>query len=141
MSAPAASSPAVRLRMRRQRSRDTGPELALRAALRRRGVTGYRLHWEVLPRRRADLAWPGRRVAVFVDGCFWHGCPAHSRGTRANAAWWAAKVTRNAARDLDTTERLSRQGWTVLRVWEHADPEAAAREVARAVRAAPQGMR
>lgn len=140
---PPASSPAVRDRMRRQRVRDTAPELALRAALRARGVRGYRVHWPLpLPRRRADVAFPGPRLAVFVDGCWWHGCPAHCRGSRANAAWWRAKAARNRARDADTDARLRAAGWAVVRLWEHDDPRLAAALVAETLaRRGPRGRR
>lgn len=118
-------------RMRGQRTRGTGPELALRAALRYLGATGYRCQWplplEGRP-RTADLAWPGRRLAVFVDGCFWHGCPDHLCPTRNNRSWWAAKAAGNRTRDAATTEQLAALGWDVVRVWEHEHPrEAAAR--------------
>jgi DNA mismatch endonuclease (patch repair protein) len=62
---------------------------------------------------------------VFVDGCFWHGCPVHGTSPRNNGAWWAEKLTKNVERDRDTDERLMQAGWTVLRIWEHVDPEAA----------------
>lgn len=116
--------------MQAQRTRDTSPEVALRRELRRRGHRGYRLDWK-LPesRRRADIAWPGRRVAVFVDGCFWHACPVHGTLPRANRAWWEEKLQTNAARDLATNEDLARRGWIVVRVWEHETPEAAAGRV------------
>lgn len=118
---------ATRERMRRQRTAETGPELKLRAALRELGATGYRCHWRLpVPRRTADLAWPGRRLAVFVDGCFWHGCPEHSRPVTNNRGWWAAKVAGNRARDAATTAALEAAGWEVVRVWEHQDPREAA---------------
>ena len=100
--------------------RDTKPELALRRALYARGHR-YRVQLPVpgLARRRIDVAFPGRKVAVFVDGCFWHRCPAHCRVPRANEAWWLWKLERNTARDVDTTRHLTEQGWHVVRVWEH----------------------
>ncbi len=123
--------------MRRQARRDTKPEVALRRELHRRGrrffvdrppVTGLR--------RRADLVFPRRRVAVYVDGCFWHCCPAHATRPRNNAEWWAAKLAANVARDRDTDDRLTAAGWTVVRVWEHEDPVAAADRVQAALDAA-----
>lgn len=112
----------VRRRMERTaRGRDTGAELALRRELWHRGLRGYRVDWP-LPidrRRRADVAWPGRRVAVFVDGCFWHRCPEHFQAPKANAEWWAAKLARNVSRDRDTDLRLDAEGWIVIRAWEH----------------------
>jgi DNA mismatch endonuclease (patch repair protein) len=74
-------------------------------------------------------------VAVFVDGCFWHGCPVHGTWPKANAEWWRAKILRNVQRDRDTDETLSEAGWKVLRFWEHEDPVKAARTVARVVSA------
>lgn len=124
---PPASSPAVRDRMSRQRSRDTAPELALRRELWSRGLR-YRVQHRAacLPRRTIDVAFPRDRVAVFVDGCFWHGCPAHSRPTKSNSGWWAEKIRANGERDADTVARLEADGWTVVRAWEHEDPVAVA---------------
>ena len=132
---PRPSSPAVRTRMRATRQRDTPCELALRSALR---VQGLRYRVDVpLPgtRRRADVAFPGAKVAVFVDGCFWHGCPQHGTWPKANASWWREKIEANRRRDEDTARRLAGAGWVVLRFWEHADSAAAAQEIADALRA------
>jgi DNA mismatch endonuclease (patch repair protein) len=120
--------------MQGTRRRDTGGELALRAALHRSGLR-FRVDWP-LPgtRRRADVAFPARRIAVFVDGCFWHGCPDHGTWPRANARWWRAKIEANVARDRDTVTQLTAIGWAVLRFWEHDDPGRAAATVTRAVR-------
>jgi DNA mismatch endonuclease (patch repair protein) len=79
-----------------------------------------------LPRRRADIVFVGARVAVFVDGCFWHGCPDHCVRPKANAAWWREKIATNRRRDAETNAALSRLGWCVIRVWEHENPTAAA---------------
>ena len=120
--------------MRSNRGRDTGPELALRRVLHARGLR-YRVD-HPLPfdrRRRADVAFTRARVAVFVDGCFWHGCPEHGSTPRANSAFWSAKIERNRARDADTTERLEGLGWTVLRFWEHEEPSRSGQVVARTV--------
>jgi DNA mismatch endonuclease (patch repair protein) len=109
--------------------RDTAPELALRRELLMRGRRGYRIDRDLhLPgvRRRADIAWVGRRVAVFVDGCFWHGCPTHGTTPATNASYWTPKLARNVARDRETDRIAASQGWTVIRVWEHEPPEAAA---------------
>ena len=76
-------------------------------------------------RRTADIVFSRRRVAVFVDGCFWHGCPEHRTYPKANAEWWSAKLERNIERDADTDRRLSEAGWTVVRIWEHESPEGA----------------
>jgi DNA mismatch endonuclease (patch repair protein) len=86
-------------------------------------------------RRRADLTFVRARVAVFVDGCFWHGCPRHVTWPKANADWWRAKIDANRRRDADTTRRLRVAGWRVVRVWEHESPMIAAIRVAKTVRA------
>jgi DNA mismatch endonuclease, patch repair protein len=79
-------------------------------------------------RRRADIVFTAARVAVFVDGCFWHSCPQHATQPKANAMWWAEKLKANRQRDMDTDRELAEAGWAVLRFWEHEDPaEAAAR--------------
>jgi DNA mismatch endonuclease (patch repair protein) len=95
---------------------------------------GYRYRVDVAPlaalRRRADIVFTRARVAVFVDGCFWHGCPDCDLRPKANAAWWREKLDRNRARDADTDTQLVRAGWAVVRVWEHEDLEASARRVA-----------
>lgn len=137
---PIASSEAASRRMRMTRSRDTKPELALRRLLHRRGLR-FRVHYGVLPRRTADVVFPRQRIAVFVDGCFWHSCPDHGTSSSANAQFWAHKLASNHARDLDTDARLKLQNWTVLRFWEHDDPERAARAIEQAVRGAREAMR
>jgi DNA mismatch endonuclease, patch repair protein len=115
--------------MQSTRRKDTAPEIALRSILHRRGLR-FRVEFK-LPglRRRADIAFPRQRLAVFVDGCFWHGCPDHGTWPKANADWWASKIRANQARDADTNERLVAQGWRVLRVWEHEVPSDAADRV------------
>jgi DNA mismatch endonuclease (patch repair protein) len=114
--------------------RDTPGELALRSALRTLGLR-YRVD-AALPgtRRRADVAFIGAKVAVFVDGCFWHGCPSHGTWPKTNAVWWREKIQGNRRRDRDTDEQLIRDGWTVLRFWEHDDPSDAAAVVALTVK-------
>jgi DNA mismatch endonuclease (patch repair protein) len=116
--------------MQRQRRRDTGPEIALRSLLHREGFR-FRVDYP-LPglRRRADVAFPRRRLAVFVDGCFWHGCPEHGTWPKANAAWWRAKITANQERDRDTDRCLREAGWEVVRVWAHEPPAQVATQVA-----------
>ena len=133
---PGASSPELSERMSTFPRRDTAPELELRRELWRRGLR-YRVDRPLdgKRRRRADLTFVGPKVVVFVDGCFWHGCPEHGTSPKANAEWWAEKLARNMARDADTDEYLSSQGWTVLRFWEHEDVLAAADQVERVVRA------
>jgi DNA mismatch endonuclease (patch repair protein) len=116
--------------MSKQRTRDTDTEIALRRQLHARGVR-YRLHLRIVPgtRREVDIVIPRARLAVFVDGCFWHGCPVHESYPRANGAWWRDKIEGNQRRDADTDERLSAAGWRVIRVWEHEDPDTAAEAV------------
>lgn len=118
--------------MQGNRGRDTRPELALRRRLHALGLR-YRVNAQ-LPlhgvRRRADVAFPRLRVAVFVDGCLWHSCPDHCRPPRTNAEYWRDKLARNHARDMDTDRRLTELGWIVLRIWEHEDPPEAAAKVA-----------
>lgn len=131
-----ASSEAARLRMQRQGRQDTVPELAVRRALHARGLR-YFVHRRPLPelRRTADLVFPTERVAVFVDGCFWHGCLEHGRREiRQNTWYWPEKIASNRRRDADTNERLRAQGWLPVRAWEHEDPEAVADAVEAAVR-------
>jgi len=120
--------------MSRQRRRDTAPEVALRRELHRRGL---RFFVDRAPltglRRRADLVFPRRRLAVYVDGCFWHRCPVHATDPKNNSEWWAAKLAGNVARDRDTDARLAAAGWTVVRIWEHEDPLVAADRVQNAL--------
>ncbi|MEV7288063.1 very short patch repair endonuclease [Streptomyces sp. NPDC093252] len=131
---PKASSAAVSTRMSKQASKDTGAELAVRRLLHAAGLR-YRLEYPVpgIPRRRIDVAFTGVRVAVLIDGCFWHGCPEHATQPKSNAQWWRDKLDRNMARDRETTEHLIAEGWVVLRFWEHEDPERVALRVAAAV--------
>ena len=129
-----ASSDAVRQRMSRQASHDTQPELLLRRALHRLGLR-YRVHLRPARgiRRQADIVFTRAKVAVFVDGCFWHRCPQHGTEPKANAAWWKVKLDRNVDRDRETDQVLTAAGWTVIRVWEHEDLIEAARRVVTAV--------
>jgi DNA mismatch endonuclease (patch repair protein) len=120
--------------MQDQRARNTAPERALRGELHRRGLR-YFVHRRPLPtlRREADLVFSRARVAVFVDGCFWHGCPDHGTSPKSNAEWWAAKLAGNRARDTNTDAVLCAAGWTVVRVWEHESAAGAADRVQAAV--------
>ncbi|WP_269803216.1 very short patch repair endonuclease [Streptomyces sp. Go-475] len=130
-----ASSNAARATMRANRSQDTKPELALRRAIHALGLR-YRVSIRPLPslRRTADIVFTRAKVAVFLDGCFWHGCPVHHTLASANATYWQDKVRRNRERDQDTNAQLAAAGWTVLRFWEHEDLAAAALRVAEVVR-------
>lgn len=127
--------------MQSNKSRDTKPEKALRSAVHALGLR-YRVSAKPLAglRRTADMVFPAAKVAVFLDGCFWHGCPQHHTVASANAKFWADKVEGNRTRDRDTDERLAQAGWVSVRVWEHEDPvEAAARvrEIVRSRRGDP----
>lgn len=132
-----AATPGIRSRMQLQRERDTAPEVRLRRELHARGLR-YRLDQPVVPgtkQRRVDIVFPKAKVAVFVDGCFWHGCPDHGvRRHEINAWYWPHKIAGNQRRDADTDQRLQGAGWKVIRIWEHEDVARAARRVERAVR-------
>lgn len=130
-----ASSPATRKSMQGNRRRDTSPEWQVRRLLHRQGLR-YRVD-QPLPfdkRRRADITFTRARVVVFIDGCFWHGCPEHFVAPKAHPEYWQPKIAANRARDAETTRRLSDEGWTVLRFWEHEDPAAVADAIAAQVR-------
>lgn len=110
--------------MRANRRRDTSPELEIRRRIHAAGLR-YRVDAAVLPgdrRRRVDIVFTRRRIAVFIDGCFWHGCPEHFVYPKANADYWGLKIARNRERDAETNLRLRNEGWMVLRYWEHEDP-------------------
>jgi DNA mismatch endonuclease, patch repair protein len=126
--------------MRANRGRDTRPELALRSAVHALGVR-YRVNARPLPqlRRTADLVFTRAKVAVFLDGCFWHACPQHFRPTKAHEGFWGVKISESQRRDKDTDRQLADAGWTVIRVWEHEDPVAAAERIAATVRHANTG--
>jgi len=122
--------------MQANRSRDTEPELALRRLLHARGLR-YRVAARPLKgvRRTADLVFRPSRVAVFVDGCFWHRCPDHATDPKVNSGYWEPKLARNVDRDRETDQLLERAGWLSVRVWEHEDAAVAADRVARIVEA------
>lgn len=119
--------------MKATRRRDTAPEAALWEALRRLGVEPELDYGLPGGSRRADAALVGAKIAIFVDGCFWHGCPEHGTWPRANAEAWRLKIETNRARDRSTDERLANEGWTVIRAWEHQNPDDVAQEVASAI--------
>ncbi|MFE9394514.1 very short patch repair endonuclease [Streptomyces flavidovirens] len=134
---PIPSSAGVSARMSRQGSRDTSAEIAVRRLLHAAGLR-YRVNVPVpgMPRRTIDIAFGRAKIAVFLDGCFWHGCPQHATQPKSNAEWWRTKLDKNIARDRETTEHLEAQGWTVLRFWEHENPQTVALAVTTAKRAA-----
>lgn len=121
--------------MRANRRRDTKPEMAVRRAVH---AAGLRYRVDVRPlvqlNRRADLVFSRARVAVFVDGCYWHGCPEHGTVAKSNASYWSTKIARNRERDRDTDLQLGAAGWHVVRIWEHQDPVCAADNIAKVVR-------
>jgi DNA mismatch endonuclease, patch repair protein len=120
--------------MQANRSRDTGPEIAIRSILHRKGYR-YLVSARPLPglRRTADMVFRGPKVAVFIDGCFWHGCPQHHTVASTNAEYWQAKVHENRTRDADTDRLMKAAGWTSIRVWEHEEPVSAADRIAQVV--------
>jgi len=125
-------SPAVTRRMRRNRKCDTTPETRLRSALHAAGLrfrTHYPIRTAVAGIVRPDAVFTRRRIAVFVDGCFWHVCPIHGNLPTHNPGYWAWKLTRNVVRDRLVDQALSEEGWTVVRIWEHDDPAHACERV------------
>ncbi|MDF4251538.1 very short patch repair endonuclease [Streptomyces sp. WMMB303] len=134
MDAASPSSDGVSARMSRQASQDTGAERAVRRLLHAAGYR-YRTHFPVpgMRRRKIDIAFTRAKLAVLIDGCFWHGCPEHATRPKANAEWWRRKLARNVERDQETNAQLRAEGWTVMRFWEHESPEAVMRLVAGAV--------
>jgi DNA mismatch endonuclease (patch repair protein) len=120
------------------RRTDTRPELALRSALHRAGLRfrkDLRIDLGTI-KPRPDIVFTRARVAVFVDGCFWHCCPEHGRPPTRNTGYWGPKLERNLARDEMYTTALTEAGWTVVRIWEHDSVESAADRVLEAVRGA-----
>lgn len=117
--------------MSRIRGRDTGPEMMLRRVLWSAKLR-YRLHYQVPG--RPDIAFPKAKVAVFVDGCFWHGCPQHSVRPKTNREFWKRKIATNINRDLAVVELLRAEGWSVLRFWEHEVKDDVSKIAARIVR-------
>jgi DNA mismatch endonuclease (patch repair protein) len=129
-----ASSAQVRASMQGNRSKDTKPELALRRELHARGLRYFKNRRPIRAiRRTADIVFPTPHLAVFVDGCFWHGCPDHHTVAKTNAEYWSAKVERNRHRDQETDALLAEAGWSVLRIWEHVGVAEAADLVQAAV--------
>jgi DNA mismatch endonuclease, patch repair protein len=141
ISRPSASSEAALRRMKAAKPRDTAAEKAIRSTLHRLGL---RYSIDAKPakelNRRADILFRTLKVAVFIDGCFWHGCPIHGTQAKANAEFWRAKISRNQERDVQTTEYLEKEGWKVIRVWEHEDPLAASQKIYNIVRKRQKSM-
>lgn len=134
---PPPSSAAVRATMKANRRRDTRPEKQLRSALFARGLR-YRVDYPIRPAVgirpiRPDIVFPRARVVIFVDGCFWHSCPDHGTNPTRNAHYWTAKLERNRDRDRRYDALLEDANWTVLRFWEHEDPEDAAERITRQI--------
>ncbi|TFD91226.1 very short patch repair endonuclease [Cryobacterium serini] len=129
-----ATTPATRRSMQGNKARDTSPELAVRRLLHAKGLR-YRVNVRPLPdlRRTADIVFTKQKIAVLIDGCFWHGCPEHYTRPAANREFWDAKVNRNRERDADTDRELEKAGWTVVRFWEHEAPTDVAESIRRAV--------
>ena len=116
--APKPLSAATRHVMQANKSKNTKPELKVRAALREAGLSGYRLHWKKAP-GKPDICFPGRHVAIFVNGCFWHRCPkCNPSQPKRNVEFWEAKFRRNVERDHAAVAALTQMGWTPITIWE-----------------------
>lgn len=125
-----------RRNMRANRRRDTRPELAVRTLLHGQGFR-YRTDFRIdmgAQKPRPDIVFTRQRVAVFIDGCFWHGCPEHGRDPKQNIGYWSPKLQRNRERDAAQTDALTLGGWRVLRIWEHEEPASAVERIATTVR-------
>lgn len=122
----------VRRRMQNQKRRDTKVEVEIRRRLHALGLR-FRVDYRLEPalRVRGDIVFTRRKVVVFVDGCFWHGCPVHATQPENNADWWREKLAANVARDRRNRETLTALGWTVESIWEHETPERAAEQIVR----------
>lgn len=127
-----ASSPARRRIMLGNRRRDTAPELRVRRLLHGLGMR-FRVDYPPVKglRCRADIVFTRAKVAVFIDGCFWHGCPEHYQPPETNPEYWLPKIELNRSRDVRNSEALAAAGWTVVRCWEHEDPHALSRDIRR----------
>lgn len=132
-----ASSAATRSSMLSNRRRDTAPEVAVRRLVHAAGLR-YRVDYAPLltqKRRRADIVFTRAKVAVFIDGCFWHGCPQHYQPSKSNVEYWIPKIAANRNRDEQTNALLVAAGWTVLRFWEHEEPATVAARIVEMVQA------
>ncbi|WP_241990437.1 MULTISPECIES: very short patch repair endonuclease [Cryobacterium] len=123
------------------RGTDTGPELAIRRILHRRGMR-FRVNMRPIPnlRRTGDIVFTRWKVAVYIDGCFWHGCPVHYVPPKTNAHYWAPKIRRNVERDAETNETMRLAGWTTMRFWSHQSPAEVAQEICVAIGSRRQGV-
>lgn len=132
-----ATSVGTRRSMVGNKARDTKPELAVRRLLHARGFR-YRVNARPVAelRRTADILFTRQRIAIFIDGCYWHGCPRHYTAPRANGEFWANKVRRNQERDAETNALVEAAGWTVMRFWSHVPPLEVCEEVIARVRGA-----
>ena len=129
---PTPTSLAVTKKMRSNRRSDTTPEVLLRSLLHRSGLRFRKDYAIRLPSGKvthSDIAFPRRKVAVFVDGCFWHCCPEHGTIPKSNQAYWVPKLRENVERDKSVTEGLLSEGWQVIRIWEHMHPVDAAKQI------------
>ncbi len=128
--------------MRSNRRRDTGPELAVRKAVHASGLR-YRVDYPIKPSSgrsiRPDLVFPRHKVAIFVDGCFWHGCPIHGTLPKANSSYWGPKIAENEARDRRHTAALGTDGWTVIRIWEHDAADGVVEKIRMAIEKSGEG--
>ena len=118
--------------MKRVKNKNSNAELALRSKLHAEGLR-FRLHRRV-EGIIVDIVFPGPKVAVFVDGCFWHGCPEHATFPKSNQSYWLPKLAENKKRDKRQSNLLRESGWIVIRVWEHEDPKVAAKKITRIIR-------
>ena len=135
---PVAASPETHRKMAAVGRRDTPQEMTIRKALFRAGCR-YKTQFRPLSDHRwtADIAFTKAKVLVFVDGCYWHGCPIHGSIPKTNREWWTAKIGRNVERDREATRVLTERGWTVVRVWSHEDPTAAAESILKILKRKP----
>lgn len=118
--------------MKNVRVRDTGPEMAIRRLMFAAGMryrVNYRPKEANIGRSSIDIAFPSKRLAIFVDGCFWHGCSEHGELPKANRSWWCTKLEANRKSDERVTNTLNSNGWYVLRFWEHQSPESVVEEI------------
>ena len=118
--------------MRAIPSRGTRPEVLMRLGFVRSKFKGWRMHSVRLP-GKPDFVFPTKKIAVFVDGCFWHGCPIHGTQAKANAEFWHEKIEANKRRDMDTNRKLEENGWLVIRAWEHENPQEVAKRIDKVV--------